>query len=198
MKFIASLTMNASDLRQALALWDRYGDNRNPFSDVLISPLFCQPSTLKIVREELKERRGSRVYFDSGGYYVQQGRITYEGLYGQLIEYYRKNDWADRYVLPDWVPTSQDSPQEVEHKVRATITVGRMFYDEMPDELKPKVLPVVQAHTKAQLISCMELYSQIASGLIGFGSFGTSGSTNGVNTVTNRSVEVVRDLVDLA
>ena len=198
MKFVASLTMNASDLRQAIRLWDTSGDPRDPFADVLVSPLFTRPSTLRIIREELKEKRGSRVYFDSGGYYVQQGRLEYRELYGLLIDYYGKHRWADRYVLPDWVPTSQDSPQVVEHKVRATYTVSKLFYNELPDELKDKVLPVVQGHTKSQMMACMEAYSQFATGLIGFGSFGTSGGSNGVNTVTGRSVEMIRHLIELA
>lgn len=198
MKFVASLTMSASDLREAIQLWDASGDTRNPFAHVLVSPLFTQPSTLRIVREELKEKRGSQVYFDSGGYYVQQSRLTYEELYGLLMTYYLQNRWADWYVLPDWVPTSQDDPQTVEHKVRATITVSRLFYDELPDGLKKQALPVVQAHTKAQVIACMEAYSRFAAGPIGFGSFGTSGSTNGVNTVTGQSVEMLRSLVELA
>lgn len=198
MKFVASLTMNASDLRRAIQLWDASGDSRDPFAYVLISPLFAQPSTLRIVREELKEKRGSQVYFDSGGYYVQQGRLTYEELYGLLMDFYRQNRWADWYVLPDWVPTSRDDPRTVEHKVRATITVGRLFYNELPDDLKRRTLPVVQAHTKAQVMDCMETYTQFAAGPIGFGSFGTSGSTSGINTVTNQSVEMLRMLVDLA
>jgi queuine/archaeosine tRNA-ribosyltransferase len=198
MKFVVSLTMNASDLRQTIQLWDDSGDPRNPFANVLVSPLFIRPSTLRIVREELKEKRGSQVYFDSGGYYVQQGRLTYEELYGLLMDYYRQNRWADWYVLPDWVPTSRDDPQTVEHKIRATITVSKLFYNELPDELKERVLPVVQAHTKVQVIACMEAYSKFAVGPIGFGSFGTSGSTNGVNTITDQSVEMLRTLIDFA
>lgn len=198
MKFVASLTMNASDLRQAIQLWDAWGDPRNPFAHVLISPLFTRSSTLRIVREELKEKRGSHVYFDSGGYYIQQGRLTYNELYSLLMDFYRQNQWADWYVLPDWVPTSQDDPQAVEHKVRATITVGKLFYNELPDELKRRVLPVVQAHTKTQVIDCMEVYNEFASGPIGFGSFGTSGSTNGINTVTDQSVEMLRVLINMA
>lgn len=196
-KFVASLTMSASDLRQVIRLWDASGDPRNPLAHLLISPLFASPSTLRLVREELKEKRGSEIYFDSGGYYVQQGQLAYEELYGRLMEYYRQNRWADWYVLPDWVPTSQDDPMTVEHKVRATATVGRLFYNEMPDDLKSRILPVVQAHTKHQVMLCMETYKDFAVGPIGFGSFGTSGSTNGVNTVTGQSVEVLRSLVGL-
>lgn len=198
MRFIASLTMNAGDLRQAMKLWDESHDPRNPFAHVLVSPLFARTSTLRIIREELKERLGSKVCFDSGGYYVQQGRISYEHLYGRLMTYYQQNQWADWYVLPDWVPTSQDDPQTVEHKVRATITIGRLFYNEMPDNLKLLALPVVQGHTQAQIMACVDAYTEYANGRIGFGSFGTSGSTNGVNTVTHQSILVLRSLVNLA
>lgn len=197
MKFVASLTMNASDLRQAIRLWDESGDPRNPFAHVLVSPLFIQPSTLQIVRQELKEKRGCELYFDSGGYYVQQDRLTYQELYGKLLTYYKKNQWADWYVLPDWVPTSQDDPKTVEHKVRATITVGQLFYHDIPDDLKDKVIPVVQGHNKSQIMACMETYVQFTKGPIGFGSFGTSGSTNGINTVTSKSVETLRALIGL-
>ena len=190
--------MNAGDLRQAIRLWDESGDLRDPFAHVLVSPLFARPSTLRIIREELKERRGSQVCFDSGGYFVQQGRITYEDLYGRLMSFYQQNLWADWYVLPDWVPTSQDDPQSVEHKVRATITVGGLFHNEMPDDLKLRALPVVHGRTQAQVMACIDAYSEYANGRIGFGSFGTSGSTNSVNTVTNQSVAALRSLVDLA
>jgi len=190
--------MNASDLRQAIQLWDEYGDSCNPFAHVLISPLFARPTTLQIVREELKEKRGSQVYFDSGGYFVQQGRLAYQELYGLLMDFYCRNRWADWYVLPDLVPTSQDDPETVEYKVRATTTVSKLFFDELPDALKDRALPVVQAHTKSQVMDCMEVYTQFATGPIGFGSFGTSGSTNGVNTVTDQSVEILRTLIKTA
>ena len=45
MKFIASLIMNASDLRRVIQLWDASGDARNPFAHVLVSPLFTPGGT---------------------------------------------------------------------------------------------------------------------------------------------------------
>jgi len=44
-KFIASLIMNASDLRRVIQLWDASGDARNPFAHVLVSPLFTLRSS---------------------------------------------------------------------------------------------------------------------------------------------------------
>lgn len=198
MRFVVSVTMNASDLRQAIRLWDASGDPRNPFAYVLVSPLFAQPATLRVVREELKEKRGAQVYFDSGGYYVQQGYLTYQDLYERLLEFYTANRWADWYVLPDWVPTSQDDPEMVEKKVLATITVAKLFYGELPDLLKERVLPVAHAHNMDHIIICMETYRLFNTGSIGFGSFGTSGSTNGINLITKQSVEILRALVRIA
>jgi hypothetical protein len=76
-------------LRKLLRLWDEGGDPRNPFAAILVTPLFAAPSTLRLIREELKERRGATVYFDSGGYYVQQGKISFDNLYSSLRSYYQ-------------------------------------------------------------------------------------------------------------
>ena len=54
------------------------------------------------MREAFTKQGG--IIFDSGGYYVQQGVVTYESLYQKLLEFYRINQWADWYVLPDYVP----------------------------------------------------------------------------------------------
>ena len=86
---------------------------------------------------------------------MQQGRVAYKELYGLLMDFYRQNRWADWYVLPDLVPTSQDDPETVEYKVRATVTVSRLFYDELPSDLQDRALPVVQAHTKGQVMDCI-------------------------------------------
>ena len=105
MKFVLSATDNVGTLRKVMQLWDELGDPRNPFAQVLISPLFTASGTFKLVRDELKSRRGSIIFFDSGGYYVQQGRIDYEFLYARLRKFYQEHTWADWYVLPDHVPS---------------------------------------------------------------------------------------------
>jgi hypothetical protein len=192
MNFVMSATANASDLRQVLQLWDECGDPRNPFARVLVSPLFTVPSTFQLVRDEFKGRRGSTVYFDSGGYYVQQGRIAYESLYSHLLECYRANRWADWYVLPDHVPTSCDAPKVVEKKVNDTITAAQLFFNDMPASLRSKALPVVQGHTEKQVADCVEAYVRLGSRYIGFGSFGTSGASSQMNTVTDQSIRMLR------
>lgn len=197
MHLVTSLTIDASLLRKLLRLWDASGDSRNPFASVLITPLFAEPSTLNLVRKELKEKRGSKVYFDSGGYHAQQGKISFDYLYCKLRDYHLDlaNQWADCYVLPDNVPTSQDGVEDVERKVLDTITATRLFYAEMPSAIQERAMPVIQGHTFAQVNQCLETYREMGATYIGFGSFGTSGTTNSINVADRRSTETLSHIV---
>ena len=65
--------------------------------------------------------------FDSGGYQVQMGKISYGELCKRLREIYERETWADFYVLPDNVPTSQDADFEVEQKVKETLAMGELL-----------------------------------------------------------------------
>jgi hypothetical protein len=192
MHFVMSLTWSASEIRKAAQLWEEKGDDRNPFAHILVSPLFAGPSIIKEIRE-LKERWNSQIYFDSGGYYVQQGRISYPALRERLYEYYMKpeNQWADYYVLPDHVPTSTDSEQEVQSKVYETCTVATQFFHQLPSALQERALPVIQGHTAQQIYTCVETYARLSTPQVGFGSFGTSGATNSINMMTNTSYQML-------
>jgi len=140
----------------------------------------------------------SRIFFDSGGYAVQQGALSYEDLYQRLLAYYRANDWADVYVLPDFVPTTGLSQEDVEDRVNATIAVSRLFYAEMPIGLRPRALPVVQGYTRMQVRACVEAFRELGATTMGFGSFGTTGASNDVNIVTARSIDLLAYLADLS
>ena len=202
MQLVTSLTIDASLLRKLLRLWDEGGDPRNPFAAVLVTPLFASPSTLRLIREELKERRGSIVYFDSGGYYAQQGKISFDDLYCRLRDYYRDpdNQWADWYVLPDHVPTSADPLEIVDRKVDETITAAKMLFDEMPPYIQERSIPVIQGHTFDQVNRCIHAYLRTKQRYLGFGSFGTMGVNNNINIVDSRAVEnlfhIARELKD--
>jgi hypothetical protein len=193
LKLVTSLTMDASLLRKLLRLWDEGGDPRNPFAAVLVTPLFAESATLRLIRGELKQKLGSTVYFDSGGYYAQQGKIGLEELYCALRDYYRDpdNQWADWYVLPDHVPTSADPSVEVERKVNDTITAARMFFAEMPASIQCRSLPVIQGHSFDQVNRCIDAYQTLGCTYIGFGSFGTSGGDTSINITDDRSAQAV-------
>jgi len=199
MQFVVSLTWNAAEIRRASRLWIEHGDPRNPFAHILVSPLFADQSTLQAVRE-LQDQWGSTVYFDSGGFYVQQGRISYPLLCDRLYDYYLEpaNRWADYYVLPDHVPTSVDSERDVERKVVETCAVARQFWNQMPPSIQSRALPVIQGHTAQQVRMCVDTFQELGVSHVGFGSFGTSGANNSINSVTDNAYQMLTYVRDLA
>ena len=90
MKFVASATITPSEFQKLLDLWAKSEDPRDPFAHIIISPLTASPTTLKMVRQ-LKESGRSEVYFDSGAYTVQQGKLSYEALYDRLKTFSLQN-----------------------------------------------------------------------------------------------------------
>jgi hypothetical protein len=188
MDFVASMTHRPSELRQIIDMWRSSGDPRNPFARTIYTPLFAQQGVKQLMVDEFSTLGG--VIFDSGGYFVQQGGISYESLYQKLMAFYKQNKWGSWYVLPDYVPTSDLSPFEVEERVQATITVAKLFFTQMPDDLKPRALPVVQGYTREQIKACVDAYSDLGVSYIGFGSFETSGNNNSINMIQMQSYEM--------
>lgn len=197
MKFVASATLKRYDLRGLLERWERRGTGQDPFRDVILTPLpgLSEPTTVNYVREHFVGR--SLIWFDSGGYFVQQGEIAYEDLYQRLLSCYDENRWADVYVLPDYVPSSDLTEAQVEERVYATIAVARLFSAELPSEIRQKAMPVIQGHTREQIRACVEAYLDLGYRKLGFGSFDTSGSGKDINLLTRRALanlEFVQDL----
>jgi queuine/archaeosine tRNA-ribosyltransferase len=197
LKFVVALSISPCDLKRQLGLWQPMGRVQSIFGSVLISPLFASPTTINIAKS-LKSDYGSEVYFDSGGYYVQQGRLSYQELYGRLLAFYLKNQWADWYVLPDHVPTSLDDQRTVEHKIRDTITVSSLFLEELPPGLRERAIPVIQGHTREQIQRCIESYAAMGARYVGFGSFGTAGVNNSINQLTSRALDNLQWACQLA
>jgi queuine tRNA-ribosyltransferase-like protein len=196
-RFVRSLTVARSEIIEFLRLWEISRDLRVPFEYLILTPLLGLTDQSRVVTVKQYFAGRSQIIFDSGGYAVQQGIISYEDLYQRLLNYYRENDWANAYVLPDYVPTSGLSEQEVESRVQATITVARLFHAEMPASLRERALPVVQGHTRKQIQMCVETYMELGAKLVGFGSFGTTGISSDINIVTSQSIELLTFLLDL-
>ena len=194
--FYASMTVCPSDVRKIRTHVAAVGTRLDPLRNVLITPLFASRDTLAMMREMSAD--GTKVMFDSGGYYVQTGKIRYEELYMPLLGTYRSNSWASVFTLPDHVPTARDNRESVAHKVRDTITYSSIFFQEMPPELRAKAMPVVQGHTLGQIEECLKTYIDLGVGYIGFGSFGTGGKTNEVNLATKKAVELAQHVVEIA
>jgi hypothetical protein len=196
LRFVASMSVCPSDIRKIRQHVEIAQASIDPLRSILVTPLFVGGESLKLVRQMAEE--GRFVMFDSGGYYVQLGRLRYEELYMPLLNAYRANRWASVYTLPDHVPTSRDTPDVVERKVRDTIRFSTLFFQEMPDELKPRAMPVVQGHTYRQIEACLRAYLNLGVRYIGFGSFGTQGERNQVNIVTQNSLKLARHIISVA
>src|SRR5207245_10063405 len=112
---------------------------------------------------------------------------------------YGRNDWAAAYVLPDDVPTSRNSPAEVEERVHVTAAEGVKFHRRMPADLRDRALGVLQGHSAGHLKYCLETY--LGSGIphLGFGSFDTRGVNAEINLFTAQSSQrlgVLRELLE--
>lgn len=198
MTFVASLSNAANDMRHIIRLWEGEAQEVRPFERCIITPLFTDSRSLQHVRY-MHDRWGVRVVFDSGGFFVQQGKVTYEELFPRLLDYYERNDWGDSYVLPDFVPTSRNSAAEVDERVHVTAAEGVKFLNRMPSELRPRSLGVLQGHNASHLKFCLDTY--LANGVphLGFGSFDTGGVNAEINLFTAQSsqrLEVLRDLLE--
>ncbi|MCA9944984.1 MAG: hypothetical protein H6666_09235 [Ardenticatenaceae bacterium] len=196
--FFTSLTLTQSDIRKIVTFMSESGLKVNNYLDnVLVSPLFASAESLGRIKH-LKEQYNTKVMFDSGGYFVQTGKITYEELYYPLLQFYLANTWADIYTLPDHVPVSQDSEDRVWGKVEDTVRYSRLFFAELPPELKDRALPVVQGHTYEQVDYCLKMHLDLGVKQVGFGSFGTAGQNKESNIATYGSVALARHVVEAA
>ena len=198
--FVASLTNAANDLRNLIPLWEKEGRSERPFDHCIFTPLFAEPRTMSYVRH-MRDAWGVSVWFDSGGFFVQQGKIRYEELFTRLLEFYREHDWATVYVLPDDVPTSQNSLAEVEERVRVTAAEGAKFHKRLPEAIRNRTLGVLQGHSTRHLRLCLESFLGAGVHRLGFGSFDTGGGNAEINLLTRDAtvrLEAVRELLSIS
>jgi Acetyltransferases len=184
--FVASLTASTNDLCQMVDLWEQIGPTERPFEKCIITPLFIDPGALKWVKH-MHQNWGIRVMFDSGGFFVQQGKIRYEDLFFHLMDFYLRNEWGDTYILPDFVPTSRSTPAEVTERVQVTIAEGIKFYNRLPNHIRTKALGVLQGHQPEHLRDCLIAFLDEGIKHVGFGSFDTSGVNAEINLITERA-----------
>lgn len=216
-QFFIGLTSEASQIR---ALVRRFYEGYNfrppfnPFERIMVSPLFVPPATLRLLKAwrdgdfsvphaPCSMLHAPSIMFDSGGYQVQMGKISYEDLCRRLRDLYERERWADFYVLPDHVPTSRDTDAEVERKITETLTMGEIFMKWFPSFYAPcSVLPapfpvgVVHGRTERQVRWAARKWHELGVNYVAFGSFGTSGKDGSVNMLSRQSLKVLKALAD--
>lgn len=195
--FVASMTASGYDLNELIRIWEKEAKCQKPFKRCIITPLFIGPKGLDCIKY-IHDQWGIEVIFDSGGFFVQQGKISYDELFTKLMDFYHKNEWAETYVLPDYVPTSRESVAEVNERVYVTAAEGVRFFKRLPPYLRERSLGVLQGHTPDHLKFCYEEYMNNGIKQIGFGSFDTGGVNAEINLLTDRAAQrlgFVRDLI---
>lgn len=192
--FVASVTkVNGSQIDRIVGALDEHGLATYGFRKLMFCPLTADPSTHKAIKR-LHHEHDIHVSCDSGGYESQiNDQYTLQDIYHNDRRFYTENDWPDELVLPDVVPLTGDSEREVEHKVQDTISLSRLLYRDLPEEKQRKAVPVVQGHTKQQIIDCIDAYKELSNiQKIGFGSFSTAGVNGGVNLLNEDNIELLQ------
>lgn len=188
--FYLTLTHAPWEIKEIMRLWRDSGDNRNPFFHIIFTPLFSSQGTTRMMFG-MKSEHNSTIMFDSGGYQVQMGKVSYEELCRELLEFYDKNRWADLYVLPDYVPCSTDGIKEVELKIQKTVEYAQFFLNRMWEGFNERAIGVVHGRTREQVHYCIDTYKALGIKYIGFGSFGTSGPDGGINLISQQSLDLL-------
>lgn len=186
-KFYPAVTVNRAQIQKIFNKLEEWVGSIDPVQNVMFTPIAKPGESLDEIKY-LTDQFDLNVMFDSGGYEVQVGNRSFDELYAFLLDFYQDNQWGHKYVLPDNVPLSQNDTDTVERKVDETIDTSRLCFRRLPDRIQSKSLAVVQGHTTTQIARCLNAYAEI-DGLnhVGFGSFGTSGASNGVNMITDEA-----------
>ncbi len=202
--FFASLTVKPDEIRKLYSHWHQYAHSfhwkygkPNPFERILISPLVARKKTFAFIKEMKKTGEAKQVMFDSGGYFVQKGQISYYDLHRNLYELYKKEDWADIYVLPDNPPLSRDSLELAESKIRQTVEGSLRLYRDLPEHIREKAMPVIHALKSEHIDYCLRNYIKEDQRFrqIGFGTFPTSGSNNSINRLNVSALMILKQLI---
>ncbi len=195
--FVASVTkVNRGSFNRMISPLAEHGLVSQGFQRLMFCPLTAAPGTHEII-ENLKREHDIHVACDSGGYESQiSDEYTLRDIYKFDRKFYLSSDWPDEFVLPDVVPLTNDEEDVIERKVRDTISLSRLLHQELSPQKQKKSVPVVQGHTKQQVVDCLDAYKEFPNlKKIGFGSFSTGGVNGGVNLLNERNIELLQYVV---
>lgn len=201
MKFYASMTVSRSLGKRLFGHWKtRSGEfPTNVFEKAICTPIVLYKGDIDFIKGLRQDEKIEDLIFDSGGFYVQQNKLSYSELYSKLLNFYKENQWADLYVLPDHVPNSSDTLQSIDKKVQDTISFSKNFFFDLPKNLRERTLPVIQGQSKHQIRACVENFvKDLQSNYMGFGTFGTSGPNGSVNMMSFSAIENIKYLRTLS
>lgn len=193
-KFVASVSqVNHSQLTDIVNDLKKHNLVEYALGRMMFCPLTCPENVVDYLKS-LSSDYDLTVSCDSGGYESQvNDEYSMKDIYTYDRNYYSSTDWHDELVLPDQVPIEGDDKTTIEQKVQDTISLSRMLYNELPNDRQERAVPVIQGHTKQQIVECLDVYRKFDKiNKIGFGSFGTGGVNGGVNYLNEANLELLQ------
>jgi len=196
-EYYASLTISPGQIRKMVELLRKYEPKKWAFENIIFTPIVASKGTINEIKN-IKKKYNATIMFDSGGFYVQQGKFKIHELITYLKNFYSEAKWGDWYVLPDSPPVSSDSIDIVWGKVYETVYFAKSFAEEFNGKMEKRFIPVVQGINEKMIYYCVKNYADLNVKRIGFGSFGTCGRRNQINRLTRESLENLKYLSILA
>jgi hypothetical protein len=194
-EFYASLTINRCHFDRLCDIWAKLHPKSGfPFAHAIVSPLFARHG---ILARLYQQHKNCKVILDSGGFHIQQGRMTLQAASRELRGVYLENQWAHRFTLPDAPIISVDSRKVISQKLASTRSQYREFPDGLPSALRRKFLPVVHGTTSKEVYRSAWEARIVGSKCLGFGGFSTSGPNAGVNSFTSASLRLFLEFTAL-
>lgn len=195
MQLFLSLSKCSTTTRRILDKRDKYFHDLK-LGNILLNPLIMRRDILNLLKEYCSEIKDIMV--DSGAFLVQQGRLDYSQLLCRIEKVYSELPCASWYVLPDYIPLSQDDDSTVERKVELTVGNALRLADKLGDSVRHKLIPVVHGRTMAHFHKCINAYARMKVKRIAFGSLVTNGPSNGINSLSRRTIDTLADILTLA
>lgn len=165
-------------------------EKRDPFENILVSPVDANRKIMNLLYEQKREY-GTHVFFDSGGYLAEKGKISYGYLVRNLLDIYKKYPWADWYVMPDYPPRHNDPTHIIEKKVELTIRNVINTWKEAPSFIKERAVAPIQGFTLEQIKKTLDEYLGYDFNYMAFGAFKIVMKNKGVLLLDRKSAEYI-------
>lgn len=168
--FVPSLTYKAREVFECAESFN--SDLPVSLFDYVLITIIAAGARLELQAIQNRVGNGTKVVFDSGGFFVQTGKMRYDELHEPLMKAFLQHQWAHLYTLPDNVPSVEDSQDTIDYRVRETVKGSVRFFQQLPDHLKERALGVIQGNLKWHHDYCLEHYLKAGIPNVGFGTFG--------------------------
>lgn len=187
----ATSEISLQTIEKLRPIWyEEVGESPDPFKYILVSPIDGSRRLMAMLKKH-KDEYESHIFFDSGGYLTEKGKISYGYLVRNLLDIYKKYPWADWYVMPDYPPRHNDPPHIIEKKVQLTIQNVIKMWKESPSFIKERAVAPIQGFNLQQIDKTLDEYLGYDFNYMAFGAFKIVMKNKGVLLLDRKSAEYI-------